>query len=311
VRFRLSALDALLLTMTVIWGGNYSLIKSALDEVPPIAFNGVRLAIASMLFLAAIVTASSQSAAPWSRADRLRLIALAVVGHAVYQLLFISALARSSVANSALIIGCTPIFVALMTASLGHERVTAWQWSGTFLSALGIYMVVGGAGAVTRGTLRGDLTMLAAVLCWSAATVGARPLLARHSALAVTGYSMAIGTVLYVLFALPRIAAVDWRSVSAHARWAIVLSAVFALCVAYMIWYTALQRVGNTRTAVYSNMVPIAGMFVAWAALGEQIPVYKIVGAALILCGVALTKVQPDYPPSRFNSASARARVGA
>ncbi len=81
---------------------------------------------------------------------------------------------------------------------------------------------------------------------------------------------------------------------SAHAWWAIVLSAVFALCVAYLIWYTALQRVGNTRTAVYSNMVPIAGMFVAWTALGEQIPLSKLGGAALILCGVALTKVQPE-----------------
>jgi drug/metabolite transporter (DMT)-like permease len=254
----------------------------------------VRLALASTLFLAAIAIASPRAAPPWSRADRLRLIALAIVGHTVYQLLFISALARTSVANSALIIGCTPIFVALMTAALGDERVTPWQWAGTFLSALGIYIVVGGVGAVTRGTLRGDLTMLAAVLCWSAATVGARPLLARHSPLAVTGYSMAIGTALYLVYASPRIAAVDWRAVSAHARWAIVLSAVFALCIAYMIWYTALQRVGNTRTAVYSNTVPIAGMVVAWAALGEQIPVYKIVGAALILCGVALTKVQSD-----------------
>jgi len=295
VRLRLSRLDALLLVMTVIWGGNYSLIKSALAEVPPLAFNGVRLTLASLLFLAAI--RMRNSAIRLSRRDWLGIVALAVVGQCVYQLLFISALARTSVANSSLIIACTPIFVALMTAGLGHERVTPWQWAGTLLSAVGIYIVVGRGAALSRASLAGDLMMLAAVLCWSASTVGARPLLARHSPLVVTGYSMAIGCVLYLPFAWPALREIAWRDVSARAWWAVVLSAVFALCVAYMIWYTALQRIGNTRTSIYSNMVPIAAMLVAWLWLGEHIGAAKLAGAAAILLGVGFTKVQPDETP--------------
>src|SRR5206468_10593146 len=85
-----------------------------------------------------------------------------------------------------------------------------------------------------------------------------------------------------------------WRDVSARAWWAVVLSAVFALCVAYMIWYTALQRIGNTRTAIYSNMVPIAAMLVAWLWLGEHIGAAKLAGAVAILLGVGFTKVQRD-----------------
>jgi drug/metabolite transporter (DMT)-like permease len=306
VKFRFSRLDALLVAMTVIWGGNYSLIKSALADIPPLAFNGVRLALASVLFLAGIrftgtgVFRGSADTRPrprLSRRDWLGIVALAIVGQCVYQLLFISALARTSVANSSLIIACTPIFVALMTAALGHERVTAWQWAGTLLSAAGIYIVIGGAASVSRTSLAGDLMMLTAVLCWSASSVGARPLLARHSPLVVTGYSMAIGTVLYLPFAWSALGAVAWREVGAYAWWAIVLSATFALCVAYMIWYTALQRIGNTRTSIYSNMVPIAAMLVAWLWLGEHVTPLKISGAAAVLSGVGLTKVQPDDTP--------------
>jgi drug/metabolite transporter (DMT)-like permease len=296
VRLRFSRLDALLVAMTVIWGGNYSLIKSALGDIPPLAFNGVRLALASALFLAAIWSKRAR-VRPFFLRDWLGIAALAVVGQCVYQLLFISALARTSVANSALIIACTPIFVALMTAALGAERVSVWQWAGTVLSALGIYVVIGGDASVDRGSLAGDLMMLAAVLCWSASTVGARPLLARHTPLVVTGYSMAIGTVLYLLFAWSAVGAVVWSEVSARALSAIALSAVFALCVAYMIWYTALQRIGNTRTAVYSNMVPVAAMLVARLWLGEQLGVSKVAGAAAVLAGVALTKVQPADAP--------------
>ena len=192
MKIRLSRLDALLLLMTVIWGGNYSLIKSAFVEIPPLAFNALRLALASLLFLAAIWRTGS---GPISVRDWLGIVGLAVVGQCVYQILFISALARTSVVNSSLIIACTPIFVALMTAGLGSERVTVWQWAGTILSAVGIYIVVGGEPSVSRASLAGDLMMLGAVLCWAASTVGARPLLARHPPLVVTGYSMAIGCV--------------------------------------------------------------------------------------------------------------------
>src|SRR4051812_1642488 len=94
VKVRFSRLDALLVAMTVIWGSNYSLIKSALADIPPLAFNGVRLALASTIFLAAIRL--RHDPVRLCRRDWLGIVALAVIGQCVYQLLFISALARTS-----------------------------------------------------------------------------------------------------------------------------------------------------------------------------------------------------------------------
>ncbi|PYR61763.1 MAG: hypothetical protein DMF91_08850 [Acidobacteria bacterium] len=308
MKLHLSRLDALLVLMTVIWGGNYSVIKAALREIPPIAFNALRLTLASLLFLAAIWgtgahrapvprTGTHRAPVPRTHGDWAGIVLLALVGQFIYQLLFMAALARTSVANSSLILGCTPIFVALMTAALGHERITPLRWAAAALSAFGIYLVVGHGAAVSRASLGGDLMMLAAVLCWSAATVGSRPLLARHSPLVVTGYSMAIGSALYVPFAWVALRDLAWRDVSASAWLSIVFSAVFALCVAYMIWYTAVQRLGNTRTSVYSNMVPLVAMVVAWGWLGEHIGAMKIAGAGAIILGVALTKIQETDAP--------------
>ena len=45
------AMDALLFLMVVIWGGNYSLIKATLAELPPRPFNALRLTFASAAFL--------------------------------------------------------------------------------------------------------------------------------------------------------------------------------------------------------------------------------------------------------------------
>jgi drug/metabolite transporter (DMT)-like permease len=298
MRPRVTRLDALLLLMTLIWGGNYSVIKFALRDLPPIGFNALRLTLASVLFLVAI-WARSERSRPLAARDWLGIVGLAVVGQLIYQLLFMSGLSRTSVANSSLIIGTTPVFVALLTAAVGHEQIPPVRWIGAALSAAGIYLVVGRGASVTRASLHGDLLMLGSVLCWTVSTVGARPLLARHSPLVVTGYSMAIGCALYLPFAWVDLRGIGWAQVSAAAWAALAFSAAFGLFVAYIIWYTGVQRLGNTRTSLYSNLVPIAAFVVAAIWLREQIGMNKLAGAAIVLSGLALSRLQdaPVAPP--------------
>jgi O-acetylserine/cysteine efflux transporter len=133
--------------------------------------------------------------------------------------------------------------------------------------------------------------MAAAVCCWAVYTLGSRPLMTRHSPVGVTGLSMAIGTLLYVPVALPQIRAVDWTSVSRGTWIAIVYSALFALCIAYTIWYAAVREIGSARTSIYSNLVPIVAMLSAVLFLGEPLGIRKVMGAAAVLVGVALTRV--------------------
>ena len=213
-----------------------------------------------------------------------------MVGNTAYQLLFIVALSRTTAANSSLIIGCTPVFVALMTAALGHERIPSARWAGVALSAAGIYLVVGRGAGVTRESLQGDLLMIAAVFCWSAAAIISRPLLAREEPFAVTAWSMILGSIVYLPFAITQLRAVTWTTVAPAAWLAIVFSGVFALCVSYVIWYTAVQRLGSTRTAIYSNMVPVTGLLIAWAGYGETIGAVRLAGAAAIVAGLVLTR---------------------
>ena len=60
-----------------------------------------------------------------------------------------------------------------------------------------------------------------------------------------------------------------------------------------MVWYTAVQRIGSSRTAIYSNLTPIVAMIVAAVWLGEPITRPQILGAALILSGIAVTRLSP------------------
>jgi drug/metabolite transporter (DMT)-like permease len=283
-------IDLLLLLMTVIWGSNFTVVKIAIRYIPELPFNSLRLIVASAAFVVAIALREgwpSFTAAEWRR-----IVLLAIVGHFIYQLCFVASIKHTTVANSALIFAFTPIVVALLTSVLGHERIHAARWLGALLSFAGIYLVVGGSAGTAGATMTGNLLAVAAMLCWAMYTVGSRPLLATHSALTVTGYSMTLGSILYLPLALNGIRDLRWSAVPAGAWAALVLSALLALFVAYVIWYTAVQTIGNARTSVYSNVTPVVAMAVAAIWLGEPVTLRKIAGAAAVMAGLAVTRVE-------------------
>jgi drug/metabolite transporter (DMT)-like permease len=303
--------DALLLLMIVIWASNYSIVKNALREIPPLAFNSLRLTLASLLFLGSLAVTPAQphaagSDAPARGSGRRRwfatardisgrewavLAAVGVLGHFIYQLCFMGGLSRTTVSNSSLILGCSPVVVTFLSAAVGHERVNAWHWAGAILSLGGIYLLAGRGAEISRVTLTGDALCLAAVVCWSIYTVASRPLLRRHTPMTLTGYSMAFGTLLYIPFGLAELRRLDWGAVSAASWVSLALSAALALYVAYLIWYTSVQRVGNVRTTVFSNLLPLLSMAIAAVWLGERFTPAALWGAGAIVGGVALTRM--------------------
>ena len=293
----MSWLDAALVVMVVIWGTNFSVVKYALREFSPVTFNVLRLLLATAVFLAAIALIKGDKN-PFTLAEWKRIALLGIVGHLVYQLLFLAGIARTSVSNSALIFGVTPVMVALLSAFAGHERVSRLRWVGVALSFAGIYIVVGRNASVGGTTFRGDLLVFGGMLCWSVYSVAAQPLLKRHSPLLVTGYSLAIGAALYLIAALPSLGTTNWDAISRTSWVLMALSSLLALAFAYMVWYTAVQRIGSSRTAIYSNLTPIVAMTVAAIWLGEPITFVQLAGAATILTGLFITRLAPTPSPS-------------
>lgn len=102
---------------------------------------------------------------------------------------------------------------------------------------------------------------------------------------------MAIGTAFYAAVGLKDLASLDWTRVSMVAWAALVFSAVFALFVSYLVWYTAVRAIGSVRTSVYSNITPLVALLVAIVWLGERLTPARGAGAAAILIGAALTRL--------------------
>jgi len=292
-RSRFTALDALLVLIVVAWGANLSVIKVALREFPAASFNALRLLIAAALFAVVIARAPAGTRRLIAGGDWPRVAALGLVGGTLYQLIFLAAVPRTSVANAGLIFGLSPVVISLMSAVVGHERFGWTRWAGGVLSIVGLYFVVGVGASLSVNSLTGDLLVLASVLCWAGYSVASRPLLGRYPPTVLTAWTQILGTAVYVPLSAPALAATPWAGVSLVSWLLMTASAVVCLVIAYVVWYTGVQRLGATHTSAYSNLTPIAAMVVGWLWIGEPITAAQSVGAAAILGGVFLTRLAP------------------
>jgi drug/metabolite transporter (DMT)-like permease len=281
-----------LAALILIWASNFSVVKFALREMSPLAFNGLRFTLASLLLLVSVKIAGRTTSI--DRRYWPALIGLGLLGNTVYQVLFIYGIDWTLAGNASLMLSVTPVFTTLLSVAFRQERIGTLALAGVALSFAGIALVVlGGAEAVSfsAGTVRGDLTVLAAAFAWSAYTVGSAPLVNRYGALPVTAITMWIGGVVLLVVSVPAFLAQDWSAVRPLSWLALVFSGAFAIALAYFIWYYSIRHIGTTRTAVYSNFIPVVALVIAWLTLGETPTSLQLTGAGGIVVGTVLVRL--------------------
>jgi drug/metabolite transporter (DMT)-like permease len=187
----------------------------------------------------------------------------------------------------------SPIWVAVIGYLLRIERINRLMWAGILLSFTGIVVLIsGGGGEIDLGsaTLVGDLLLLGCAAAWALYTTASKPLLARYSPLKLTAWTMVAGTIPLLVISAPALAQQDWSAISAAAWAGLAFSTLMAVVVGYLIWYTSVQRVGNARTAIYSNLTPVIAIVFAWLTIGSTLAPLQLLGAAVVLSGLMLTR---------------------
>jgi drug/metabolite transporter (DMT)-like permease len=280
--------EALLVVMAIIWGVNFSVVKYGTQVMAPLAYNALRMTLACVVLLAVSQWRPGRGVAS---ADRWRLMALGLLGHCVYQVLFINGIALTRAGTASLVVAASPAMVALVARAAGHEKLPPRAIIGIALSISGVFLVLGGSVAADgRSHLLGDLMILAAVVCWAFYTTGLLPLTKRVDALQLAAWTLVGGVVPLGLLALPAILRIEWGAVTALTWAAILYSGLGAMVIAYLIWYHGVHRIGATRTSMFANLQPVVAVLVAWVILGEVPTIFQGLGAGTVIGGLYLSR---------------------
>lgn len=281
--------DLLLLLMATIWGVNFSVVKVGLRYMDPLAFNAVRV-LAAGLILTIIARAQGLKLPP--RAQVLGLLGLGVLGHGVYQALFVEGMAHTRAGNASLVMSATPALIAILGRFIGVEKVHARGYLGIALSATGISIVMAGTASAHTGdsSLLGDGLILASSASWAVYTVLLKPYTHDVDGVLVSGLTLIGGAVPLTLVAMPSLVRTPWTTLPLAAWGAVAYGALFALVIAYLIWYRGIKILGPTRTSMFSNLQPIIAVLAAWVTLGEVLTPLQGLGAAAVMAGLLLTR---------------------
>ena len=277
--------DVEMLVVALIWGGNFSVSKFAMGQIGPLSFSAIRFALASVLLLLIARQSGVMRALP--RRTLWALVGLGVLGNTLYQTAFMTGLSLTSVTNSAMIVASLPVMVTLLGSLFGIERATPATWLGVVLGTAGVALVVTARGVhFHAGSLRGDLLVLFAILCWSGYTVGVRRVGAGINALQITVITTLAGTPGLLLLGGRGLLHQDWGAVTAKTWGAFGYAALLALVLCYVLYNRAVQGIGTARTAIYNCVTPLFAMGIAWLTLGEPPTLVQFVGMALVIGGV-------------------------
>jgi drug/metabolite transporter (DMT)-like permease len=260
-----------LAALIFIWAANFSVVKYALRDMSPLAFNGLRVTLASIVLWVSVKVGGRSMA--MDRRYWPALVGLGILGNTIYQVLFIYGIDWTLAGNASLMLAATPIFTTLLSIAFRQERVGSMAWTGVAISVVGF------------------LTVLTASVCWSVYTVGSSPLVRRYGALPVTAVTMWIGALVLLAVSVPSFLAQDWTAVRPLSWLALFYSGAFAIALAYLIWYYSIRQLGNTRTAVYSNFIPVVALVIAWLMLSEVPTWLQLAGAAAIVGGTVLVRL--------------------
>ncbi|MCC5926924.1 MAG: EamA family transporter [Bacteroidetes bacterium] len=284
-------IELLLLGVAFVWALNFSISKISLQEIDPMSFNAMRFFLATLLMWG--FTLRSRNWVPIRRQDIGKLIFLGLIGNLVYQLLFIFGLERTFSANSAVMLGTIPIWVAVLSHVSGAEKMSRFKAIGVILAFSGVLLILLGKPeriSLSSETFTGDLLTLAAAFVFGSYTVLSKGFLNYYPPIQLTTMSMSVGGTTLVLIGLPWVVQLPFSEISAVAYGGALYNGLLSVGVSYIIWNYGLRQVGAVRTATYQNLVPVLGLILGFIILGEQLTAVQYIGSAVVIAGIVIAR---------------------
>lgn len=273
------------------WSGNFVAGRALRDSVDPLTLNASRWVIAFAILAPFVVRAA------WQQRKALRdqaglILMLSVTGVIGFQIATYEALSKIPVVNAVLMLATTPVVILVGASLQARHRIPLIGWAAVILSILGVAVLLTDGRLAELLSARlgtGDIWMLVAVLFWSIYTL----LLRRRS-------PETSGNVLLLMIVLPALPimiakALVWgetvaATLSGVELLAVLYIGIFPSLLAFLFWNYGVAKVGAASAGFFINLMPVFATALAWLLLGETVYPAQIVGAALIIGGIALAQ---------------------
>lgn len=278
--------DLSILSITIVWGSSFILMKNLLDYTPVFAYLSLRFLLASvilcLMFFRRLKNITPRTLKMGS------LVGLTVFAGMALQ---VTGLQYTTASNSGFITGLNVVLVPVLSAIYLKKKPPLQAVTGVFCAAAGLFFLSGG----TRFLFNlGDLLTLLCAVCFAFQIIFIDDAATREDPVLIAIIQVASAALLFTLvwgfqgFSLP----VVNTALVTTILWTGALGTAFALGVQTV----AQKHTTPTRTALIITCEPVFAAIFAWTipnsqGVTEKPGLYTIAGCVLILGGMLLSEL--------------------
>ena len=301
---RVPVLAAVAVTV-LAWASAFVAIRAVGADLSPGALALGRLLVGTAVLGLLLVAAGR----PWVAPTRREWGLLAVCGvgwFGVYNVALNAAEQHLDAGTTAMLVNVGPILIAVLAGLWLGEGFPRWLVAGLAVAFAGVLLI----GLATRGAeadVLGVVLCLVAAVTYALGVVAQKPVLRRLPPLQVTATACAVGALCCLPWTGSLVAELGAASPGSVAG--LVYLGAVPTALAFSTWAHALARTDAGRLGVTTYLVPPLVVLMGWLLLDEVPPALAVVGGAVCLAGVALSRRRPAVrrPASEAKRAAASA----
>lgn len=274
--------------------GSVVAASSLLVDYPALAGQAGRYALGAAV-LAAVVRANGPRRLPRLSARELGLVAaLAASGLVGFNLCVLAAVDRADPAVVGLVIGCTPVVLALVGPPLAGRPPTRRGLAAAAVVVVGAALAQGGG----RTSATGLLLAVGALAGEAAFSLLAVPLLPKLGPVGLSAYVCAAAAILLAAAAVVLDGSAALVPPTAVQGLALAWLGLVVTTIGFVAWYSGVARLGVERAGLFAGLIPVAALASVAVVGVSEISGTKLAGSLVVGAGIVLGLGGPGRPAS-------------
>lgn len=279
---------AMLLALSVLWGGSFLFIGIAVRELPPLTLVFARVVIASAILVGVAVL--MRLSFRLTGAIALTLLGMSVLNNVIPFTLIVWAQGSIPSGLASILNATTPLFTVAVLHAATDEKAGRLKIFGVAIGFLGVAVMMGrDLGALGGSALLPQAAVLGAAMSYALSGLWSR----RFARQGIPPLVAAAGQLFCsTLLLAPLMLVVDrpWLLPipSLQVTFAVLALALLSTALAYILFFRILALAGATNLSLVTFLIPVSAILLGIVVLNESLNAAQIAGMLLIGMGLAL-----------------------
>lgn len=274
----------LMALLVFMWGMEFIAAKAALDVIEPFSLVGIKYCIGIVFLI--VIKCIVDRKFPLKGRDIPILLICALFGDVLYFGTEYAAMAYLPVSVITIILAFVPCLSIVIEIFLYKNRPTGGIVIGVLASVVGVALVIGAdMEEFFQGRYLGYILAFSAVIFWNVYNFMTKDLSERYSPMDLTLLQQICAIILilpYTIGHLPEISVVTPQVIIG-----VLYLGVISAFIGFLIYVKAIEVIGPTPCALYSNFLPVITTFLGWIFLKEYISATQLLGGAIVIAAGA------------------------